>query len=87
MVILEILSWVGTGLACIANIPQIMKIHRLKSVKELSLSTNVVWLFIVLVMFIRALVIVHDLVFIVSQGVQSLIMIYLVVFIIRHRKG
>ncbi len=85
MIIIEILSWVCTVLACIGNIPQILKIYRTKGANDLSLSTNLMWLFIVIVMFLRALLIVHDLVFIISQGAQFIIMAILISAIFHYQ--
>ena len=86
MLILEVLSWVCTVMACIGNIPQIIKIHKSKSAADLSLVTNLVWLFITVVMFLRSLLIVHDLVFLVSQGAQFIIMAILFSFITYYQR-
>lgn len=86
MLILEILSWIATTLALVANIPQVFRVCRNKSSANISILTNFTWLFIVLVMFFRALLIVKDLVFIVSQGSQAIIMVILITVILIYRR-
>jgi len=87
MIILEIASWLATVLACVANIPQVWRIFRNRSSANLSLLTNFTWLFIVITMFLRALLIVGDLVFIVSQGAQAIIMLALVTALLKYRRA
>ncbi len=87
MGILEILSWLATALACIANIPQVWRVYKNKSAANISLLTNSLWLGIVIVMFLRALLIVGDPVFIVSQGAQTLIMAILFVALLKYRRA
>ena len=86
MIVLEVLSWIATTLACVANIPQVYRIVRNRDSANLSMLTNLTWLFIVAVMFLRALLIVHDLVFIISQGAQMVIMVALVIALLRFRR-
>lgn len=86
MIVLEVLSWIATVLACVANVPQVWRIYRNRSSANLSMLTNFTWLFIVLVMFCRAFIIVGDIVFIVSQGAQAVIMTALVIALLKYRR-
>ena len=85
MLILEALSWFATLLCCMANIPQVWRVWHNKSSANLSMLTNFTWLFIVTIMFLRAVFIVHDLVFIVAQGAQMIIMVFLVGVLLKYK--
>lgn len=79
-----IIGWVGVGFGLLVPLPQLIKIIKTKSLKDISLGTYV-FLFIALMCYLIHAIYIKSPVFIVAQAVNVTTNSIILILLVRHR--